>query len=166
MDSHLIAPHGGKLADPMVSGEQAEEARAASLDWESWDLAPRQMCDLELLLSGAFSPLTGFLGRKDYESVCDGMRLSCGTLWPVPVQLDVSRELAARLSEGDMLALRSPEGFMLAAVRVEEMWEPDFEREAGQVFATADPAHSAGVLPAHGLAKDCGVPDPQSHAPS
>ena len=94
MDSHLIAPHGGKLVDPMVSGQQAEQARTASLDWESWDLTPRQMCDLELLLTGAFSPLTGFLGRKDYESVCERMHLSCGTLWPVPVQLDVSRELA------------------------------------------------------------------------
>jgi sulfate adenylyltransferase len=70
------------------------------------DLQPRQLCDLELLLSGGFSPLRGFLGRADYESVCARMRLADGTLWPIPVTLDVTEEMAAKLAPGGSSALR------------------------------------------------------------
>src|SRR6202030_1771761 len=112
----LILPHGGKLVDLLAAPPRAAELRAASRDWPSWDLTPRQFCDLELLLNGSFSPLTGFLGRADHDSVCQRLRLADGTLWPIPITLDVPRSLADALAPGrSALALPDPEGVMLAA---------------------------------------------------
>ena len=107
----------------------------------SWRLTPRQLCDLELLLDGAFAPLDGFLGRADYESVCASMRLASGALWPIPVTLDVSAEVAGALHAGDALLLRDPEGFPLAVQRVEEVWELDPAATAEQVYGTLDRTH-------------------------
>src|SRR4051794_32412141 len=73
---HLIAPHGGTLIDLMADADRGAELKAASRDWPSWDLTPRQFCDLELLLNGGFSPLTGFMKRADHDAVCDTMRLA------------------------------------------------------------------------------------------
>ncbi|HEX4495826.1 MAG TPA: bifunctional sulfate adenylyltransferase/adenylylsulfate kinase [Thermoanaerobaculia bacterium] len=139
--SHLIEPHGGELINPMAAPERAAELKAASRDWPSWDLTPRQFCDLELLLNGGFSPLTGFMGKADHDSVCDHMRLADGTLWPLPVLLDVTPKLAETLRVGDMLALRDPEGVMLAALHVEEMWEPDRQASAQAAFGTTSTDH-------------------------
>ena len=109
MTDHLITPHGGRLVDLLVDDERAEELRKQSRDWPSWNLTARQLCDLELLANGGFSPLTGFLGRADYEAVCERMRLADGTLWPIPVVLDVPEEVAATLEPGAPLALRDDE---------------------------------------------------------
>ena len=141
MADHLVPPYGGVLVDVVVDDERAAELRKASTYWPSWDLTPRQLCDLELLLSGAFSPLRGFLGRADVESVCADMRLSDGTLWPIPVTLDVPDELAAQVGPGASVALRDPEGVMLAALHVEEVYRPDRRAEAQGVFGTTDTAH-------------------------
>ena len=141
MVNHLIQPHGGALVDLMVDAARAAELKADSVSWPSWDLTPRQTCDLELLMNGGFSPLRGFMGREDHESVCARMRLADGTLWPVPVTLDVAEELAASLMPGSHLALRDEEGVMLAAVEVSEVWEPDRRAEAVAVFGTDNPEH-------------------------
>src|SRR6266571_4457641 len=119
---HLISAYGGALVDLLVGEPRRVELKAQSREWPSWDLTPRQTCDLELLLSGGFSPLTGFMGRADHTSVCETMRLADGTLWPIPITLDVSSGAADALSLGDPLALRDPEGVMLAALTVEEVW--------------------------------------------
>jgi len=141
MTDHLIAPHGGELVELMLDEEAAENAKAASRDYPSWDLTPRQMCDLDLLLVGGFSPLEGFMTKADYDSVCADMRLADGTLWPMPITLNVSSEVAAELSTGDRLALRDPEGVMLAVLNVEDVWEVDREAEAQAVFGTTDRLH-------------------------
>ncbi|MGI8573989.1 MAG: bifunctional sulfate adenylyltransferase/adenylylsulfate kinase [Egibacteraceae bacterium] len=141
MSDHLIAPHGGELVDLLFDEARADELKQASSEWASWDLTERQICDLELLVVGGFSPLRGFMGRADYESVRDQMRLADGTLWPMPITLDVSAETAESLSPGDTLALRDPEGVMLAALHVEDVWQPDREAEAQEVFGTANPEH-------------------------
>ncbi len=139
---HLIEPHGGILVNLLVSADRSAELKAASRDWPSWDLTPRQFCDLELLLNGSFSPLTGFLGKADHDSVCERMRLADGTLWTIPITLDVPKELAAKLTAGkSVLALRDPEGVMLAALHVEELWEPDLAASAQAVFGTVDEKH-------------------------
>ena len=143
MQQELIRPHGGELVDLLVDDQRAEELKEASRNWPSWDLTPYQICDLELLLVGGFSPLKGFMGRQDYESVCKTMRLADGTLWPIPITLDVSDELAEKLEAGSSLALRDAEGVMLAALHVEETWKPDLEAEALQVFGTKDTQHPA-----------------------
>ena len=138
---HLIAPHGGELVDLMAAPERAAELKAASRDWPSWDLTPRQFCDLELLLNGGFSPLTGFMKKADHDAVCAGMRLADGTLWPIPILLDVTPQAAEKLRAGGVLALRDPEGVMLAALHVEEIWEPDREASAQATFGTTSPDH-------------------------
>jgi len=141
MADHLVPPYGGVLVDVVVDDERASELRKASTYWPSWDLTPRHLCDLELLLSGAFSPLRGFLSSADVESVCADMRLSNGTLWPIPITLDVPDELAAQVGPGASVALRDPEGVMLAALNVEEVYRPDRRAEAQAVFGTTDTAH-------------------------
>ncbi|MGQ0849009.1 MAG: bifunctional sulfate adenylyltransferase/adenylylsulfate kinase [Actinomycetota bacterium] len=141
MTDHLVAPHGGTLINLMATDDRLAELRVASVNWPSWDLTARQMCDLELLLTGGFSPLTGFMKKGDYERVRAEMRLEDGNLWPMPIPLDVPEELAHSLSIGDQLALRDPEGVMLAALRVEEVWRPDLGGEAAEVFGTSNPEH-------------------------
>ena len=141
MTSGIIEPYGGRLMDLRVPAERAAELKAASVDWPSWDLTPRQLCDLEMLLNGGFSPLDGFLRRADYESVRTSMRLADGTLWTMPITLDVPEELAGGLKWGKPLALRDPEGVMLAVLHVEDVWRPDREREAKEVFGTTSPEH-------------------------
>ncbi|HXV76596.1 MAG TPA: bifunctional sulfate adenylyltransferase/adenylylsulfate kinase [Candidatus Polarisedimenticolaceae bacterium] len=143
MHQTLIAPHGGELVDLMVDDVRAASLKEESKDWPSWDLTPRQICDLELLLCGAFSPLRGFMVRRDYDSVRDRMRLADGTLWPIPITLDVDDRTAARLGAGAKLALRDAEGVMLAVLKVEEIWRPDRDTEAEKVFGTTDAAHPA-----------------------
>ena len=140
-DDGLVAPHGGRLVDLRVGPERAAELEAASRDWPEWTLTARQRCDLELLADGGFSPLTGFMGRADYDAVRERMRLADGTLWPIPVVLDVAEELVDRLETGGWLALRDPEGVMLAALRVDDVWPLDRAGEAEDVYGTVDPDH-------------------------
>ncbi len=137
----LIPAHGGRLLNLLVSSERRTELRAASRDWLSWDLTPRQLCDLELLLSGGFSPLSGFMCRDDYESVCDSMRLKSGLVWPIPVVLDMPEERARQLRPGTPVALRDSEGVMLAVLHVEEVWQPDRTKEAQAVYGTTSAEH-------------------------
>jgi sulfate adenylyltransferase len=140
--SHLIPPHGGELVQLIAQPERIAELKAHSKEWSSWDLTGRQLCDLELLLAGGFSPLRGFMTRADYEGVCHNMRLANGTLWPMPVTLDVTEEFAKRLTPGtSKIALRDPEGVMLAVLSVEEVWQPDRKAEAQAVFASTSTAH-------------------------
>ena len=139
--SQLIAPHGGHLVDGLVAAEEAARLKQLSASLPSWDLTPRQMCDLEMLLNGAFSPLRGFMLRSDYESVRDTMRLASGELWPMPITLDISREFADSLGSATRIALRDPEGVVLAILDIEDRFEPDLELEAKQVFGTTDRKH-------------------------
>lgn len=143
MSSSLIAPHGGELVDLLVSEERAESLKNESIEFKSWTLNDRQICDLELLLNGGFSPLHGFLSKVDYESVLSDLRLADGTLWPMPITLDITEELAEKISEGDKLVLRDKEGFALAVMTVSDKWSPDLTREAEQVFGTTDTKHPA-----------------------
>jgi sulfate adenylyltransferase len=140
--SHLTPPHGGELINLIARPERVAELKAHSKDWPSWDLTGRQLCDLELLVTGGFSPLGGFLARADYESVCQNMKLANGVLWPMPITLDVTEEFAKKLSAGtSKVALRDPEGVMLAVLHVEDVWQPDRKAEAQAVFASTSTAH-------------------------
>ena len=105
--------------------ERARRLKDASRDWPSRDLTPRQLRDLELLTCGGLSPLRGFLTQEQCDGVRRRMRLPDGTFWPAPIVLDVSEDLAAGLSAGDRLALRDPEGVMLAALHVADVWRED-----------------------------------------
>jgi sulfate adenylyltransferase len=140
--SHLVAPHGGELVDLVAQPERSNELKAHSREWPSWDLTARQICDLELLTSGGFSPLRGFMTRKEYESVCHDMKLANGLIWPMPITLDVSEQFAKTLTAGSSkIALRDPEGVMLAVLHVDEVWQPDKKDEAQSVFGTTSTVH-------------------------
>lgn len=141
MHDRLNPPHGDELINLFAEPNRVVELHAESKSWRSWDLTERQLCDLELLMNGGFSPLRGFMSRADYESTCHKMRLADGTLWPIPIVLDVTEELAHSLAPGDTLALRDPEGVMLAALRVQDVWEPDREGEAETVYGATNTEH-------------------------
>jgi sulfate adenylyltransferase len=140
--SHLIPPHGGELVNLIGTPARSAELKSQSREWPSWDLTARQTCDLELLLSGGFSPLNEFMTRADYEGVCHNMRLKSGVLWPMPITLDVTEAFAKTLKPGSSkIALRDPEGVMLAVLSVEDVWQPDRKAEAQAVFNSTSAAH-------------------------
>ncbi len=143
MTDRLIRPHGGTLVNLLSEAARAEELRQEACGLPSWDLTPRQLCDLELMMNGAFSPLRGFLTRPEHESVCESMRLPDGDLWPIPVTLDVPEKVAEGLEIGKRIVLRDVEGYALAVLDVADVWEPDRRAEAEQVFGTTNPEHPA-----------------------
>ena len=129
----------------LVHFRRGEELRHEALGYPSLDLNARQLADLELLLNRALYPLTGYLSQADYESVLVRMRLQDGTVWPLPICLDVKEDLARTLQPGQQLALNDQEGFLLAVMTVQEIWQPDKGREALQVYGTEDGAAHPGV---------------------
>ncbi len=138
----LIPPHGGMLKHLVPeNGEEILHPRQEAVRLPSWDLSSRQIFDVEFLLNGAFSPLDGYLSRADYESVCGRMRLRDGTLWPMPIVLDVTEEFARALGPQDRVALRHPEGMVLAILTLTDVWTPDRGQEAEAVFGTRDETH-------------------------
>ncbi len=141
VEEYPIFPHGNKLTDLVVDSETKKELAEQAIHFPSWDLTARQLCDLELLANGGFSPLDRFLGKEDFESVCDNMRLTNGLLWPLPITLDVTPEVAEKASKVGKLALYDPEGVCLAIVDVEETWEIDREKKALSLYSTLDLKH-------------------------
>jgi len=134
-------PHGGELKDLYLDVAAAQDEKQKALNYLSWDLTDRQLCDIELLLNGAFSPLEGFLTRAEYDGVVKDMRLPNGILWPMPITLDVSDEFAQQAKVGETIALRDPEGALIATLEVSDNWSPDKSQEAQSVFGTEDLAH-------------------------
>ena len=96
----LIEPHGGALRVLYLPSDEAAALKREAAEYPSWDLSQRQLCDLKLLLNGGFSPLRGFLGEQDYEAVLERMRLADGTLWPMPITLDVTEVAPSALGFG------------------------------------------------------------------
>ena len=124
-----------------VSPDAAQHLKSEAGRMPSWDLTPRQICDLELMMNGGFTPLRGFLTEADYNAVLDDMHLTTGALWPIPVTLDVSAAFAEDLEPGTDIALRDQEGVILAIMSVTDKWQPEKQTEAEKVFGTNDPAH-------------------------
>ena len=125
----------------LVDETEGEALKRLSLDMPSVTLSQRQLCDIELMMNGGFTPLDGFMDREAYEHVVDSMRLPGGELWPMPVTLDVSRELAKRIEPGSRIALRDQEGLILAVLDVAVAWEPDKRVEAERVYGTTSARH-------------------------
>ena len=121
--------------------EEAQSSKVWAAELTSWDLTPRQICDLELLMNGGFSPLNGFLGKADYDGVVENMRLADGSLWPIPINLDVTAEFAEGLILDEHVALRDQEGVILATIKITDKWMPNKVHEAEKVFGANDLAH-------------------------
>ncbi len=109
----------------------------------SWMLTERQLCDCEMILDGSFSPLNGFMVEKDYKSVLKTMRLGNGKLFPIPIVLDVNKKFSQKLNIDDEIVLLDKEGFQIAQMIIESIWEPDLEKEAKLAYGTVDKVHPA-----------------------
>lgn len=130
----MIKPHGGKLVDRINFS-----FRYAHLEKEI-ELDAFALSDLELIAVGAFSPLKGFMGREDYLSVTEQMRLSSGLVWSLPITLPVNEKKAGELAPGDTVKLVH-NGMVYGVIEVEELYRPDKQKEAELVYRTGDPAH-------------------------
>ena len=135
----LIAPYGGHLIDLLVAPDQIEERKAYASHLRSVQLSNRSVCDLELLATGAFSPLDRFMGKADYDRVLSEMRLANGAVFPIPVTLPVDE--SAELHLDDHIALRTPKNDLLAIMTVEEIYRWDLNEEAQAVYGTTDSRH-------------------------
>lgn len=124
-----------------MNDQSKDILKKKSINYPSWVLTDRQICDLEMILNGGFSPLGGFLGKDDYESVINDLRLNDGRLWPIPIMLDVTSEFAQSISIGNKITLKDKEGFSLAIMEITDIWEPDRIKEAKLVFGTDDDSH-------------------------
>lgn len=138
---HLIKPYQGKLVNLILDDQDAEKLKVDSESFPAITLTQRQQCDLEMLLIGALSPLTGFMTKEIYDSVISNTRLPGGLLWPMPYYLDVDETFAERLEMGTRVALRDTEGFMPAVLTIDSIWRPDKKLEAESVYGTTDPEH-------------------------
>jgi len=137
----LIKPYGNKLVNLVSTPERAEVLKDESAKYFSVTLSQRQYCDLEMLLNGSLSPLTGFMAQKDYDSVLSSMRLANDLLWTIPITLDVNEAQAQKCSVGDSIGLLDPEGFMLAVLHIEDVWKADKHAEAEAIYGTTSESH-------------------------
>ena len=137
--AELIQPYGGKLVDLLAVGEERESIMSRATLLPRLQLTQRNLCDLELLATGAFSPLRKFMGKDDYLSVLESMRLANGTLFPIPITLTVAPN--PNISEGAEIALADEHNDLLAIMRVEEIFEWNRKREAKLAYGTTDPRH-------------------------
>jgi sulfate adenylyltransferase len=135
----LIAPHGGTLVNRLANESRAAELRKLAPTLPRINLSAKQSCDLEMITIGAFSPLTGFMGKADFESVCKGMKLANGLVWSVPILLAVKPEQAVAV--GKQVALYAPNGTLQAVMTVQEQFAHDKKLEIPNIFRTEDPAH-------------------------
>ena len=117
------------------------ELKKETINYSSIYLNSRQLCDLEMLMNGAFSPLKGFLGQKDYDSVLEKTRLNNGVVWPIPITLDISNDLSKKINIGEKIVLRDYEGVALAILKISDKWVPDRCNEAKKIFGSNDTKH-------------------------
>lgn len=126
---------------PFAAKPKIDDYKSTAHELATLILTRRQLCDLELLMNGAFAPLTTFMSRADYESVMLRMRLQDGTLWPMPIMLDVDSAFAENLQPGEEIALRDQEGLLLAILEFKEAWVADHQLEAQAVYGATNAEH-------------------------
>jgi sulfate adenylyltransferase len=137
----LVVPHGGVLVDRFVPPGEVEATRERAQGLPSLTLDGRESADLELIATGAVSPLQGFLGSREYQGVLEHMRLPDGTVWPLPLTLAVPEEARHGLTPGGQAALRDGEGRLRGVIEISEVFRRDAELESRHVYGTTDSSH-------------------------
>jgi sulfate adenylyltransferase len=137
----MIHPHGGSLVNRLVSGDEREHLAREAASLPKLSLNQRELADLEMIASGAMSPLEGFMTEPDYRNVVDSMRLSSRLVWSIPVVLAAKADEHRDLSRGDRLALLDEAGHALAVMDVADVYSVDHDHEAQMVLRTNDEAH-------------------------
>jgi len=142
MESTVAHPHAKTLTTSLnITSVSFEEYQSIANGLPTLTLNHRHLCDIELILNGGFAPLNGFMHKVDYDHVLDTMRLNDGTLWPMPITLDVDGEFAKKLQPGNEIALRDVEGLLISIMQISDCWEVNRQREAQAVFNTTDESH-------------------------
>ncbi len=136
-----IEPHGGELVDRRAPKDEREERKQQATGLTQVTLGPRAISDLEMISTGVFSPLTGFMGEEDYKGVVDNMHLSNGLVWSLPITLSISEEESNSINEGDEVALVDGDGRLVATMTVEDSYTYDKQHEAQQVYRTTEEEH-------------------------
>ena len=137
----LVTPHGGSLVNRVLEGAALSAAEKLAGTLPSITLSLREQFDLEMIGNGAFSPLIGFMGKADFDSVCKNIRLANGTVWPIPVTLCPPDNTVASINVGGKYALKDDKGRVLGILTVTEKYAHDKELEIPNVYKTADEAH-------------------------
>jgi sulfate adenylyltransferase len=149
-----IAPHGGSLVDLLATGADADKLAAEADHYPKITASDRELSDLEMLMVGALSPLTGFQGEKDYHSILETMHLASGLAWTIPVTLSLTPDEVKRIGGAEAVTVEGPEGVPLAVLEVAEVFRRDKQKEAVGVFQTEDLAHP-GVKALHEAGDFC-----------
>ena len=141
--SRLVPPHGSpELVPLLLEGAELEQERRRAAGLRTLRVGSRERGDLLMLAIGAFTPLTGFMSRDDWQGVCDRMQMADGLFWPIPITLSASAEAAGAIAVGDHVALLDPDdGHCLATMEVREKYAIDKGYECVRIFRTVDPAH-------------------------
>ncbi len=137
----LITPHGGTLINRIAQGDAARKLREQAASLPVITLSAKQACDLEMIAIGAFSPLTGFVGKADFESICRNMRLTSGLVWPIPITLAVDDKTKDALGDHRHAALKHSDGTLMAVINITEVYPHNKSLEIPSVFGTEDAAH-------------------------
>jgi sulfate adenylyltransferase len=137
----MVRPHGGELVDRTLSGNQLEKAQAEASRMPAITIDSMSLTDVKNIGHGRYSPLRGFIGKDDLDSICANMRMVYGTVWTVPILLDVSQEEAGGLKEGGDVCLKSEDGRAIAVLHLQHKYSYPKDKIAKSVFATDDPAH-------------------------
>jgi sulfate adenylyltransferase len=137
----LIRPHGGVLVNRAADVEARPAAVAAAAALPAIRLTPFQYSDLSCIATGVFTPLTGFVARRDYESILDCMRLANGVVWSIPITLAITSDVAKSVGAKSVVALQDPSGRLVATMEIVDRFSYDKQREATAVYRTTDPAH-------------------------
>lgn len=138
---NLIAPHGGRLVNRLVEGFERQKLLETSKELKAVRLGIREISDLELIAIGGLSPLEGFQGRSDYQSILRNKRLANGLPWTIPITLSASRDEADGFREGDQLSLTDSAGEVIAIMDLEEKFQQEREKEARSIYGTNEQAH-------------------------
>lgn len=138
----LVPPHGGKLVKRLLEGEELAEAKKRADEFPKVYMASRETSDLLMIGMGALSPLTGFMGKKDWKGICDEFKMGSGVFWPIPITLSISKDEALGLKEGKEVALIDRVGHeLMGSMKIEERYTIDKQLECKQIFRTDDPRH-------------------------
>jgi sulfate adenylyltransferase len=130
----LIKPYGGYLKELYLSAIDSSTEKVNIRDYPSWNMTSQQLRDIELLLSGAYSPLEGFMTQSDYESVLGDMRLANGIFWPVPLTFEVNQLFVEKIKAGSRIALLDETGVSIAVMVISEIWISNSEYQTGMIF--------------------------------
>lgn len=137
----LIPPNGGTLVNRIADAEQASQLRTEAAQLPIITLSAKQACDLEMIAIGAFSPLVGFVGQAEFESICSQMHTTDGHIWPIPITLAVRNDCRSKLKDGGRAALHHRDGTLLAVMDIEQIYPHDKKLEIPNVFRTEDESH-------------------------